>query len=1515
MALPFRHASDLGPASNSEETHGSSDTYKLSWKTSKATSSVFRKGWKGFDPLIDFIFIHGLGGGSVKTWCKSKDTRLFWPTWLPRDADLQNARIHSFGYNSDWWGSKETALDLHDFGRSLLDEMVTSPVLRKGKQTPILLVGHSMGGLVMKKAYVLARWEDRARDLVGRIQCMFFLATPHRGSDSAKRLNKLLRASAFLHPRQYVADITRNSGAISVINDAFRSFADDLHIWSFYETVKTRIGTSSVLVVERDSAVIGHKNEVVTPVNADHQSICKFDSPANPNYILIRNSLAKAAEDVLGGALGQRAEEMKWRISVLETFLHITHSHEDELNAIESKKTEGSCHWVTSLQTFRHWRDNEDEPRSYHWLTGQPGAGKSVLTTHVVRYLQSLGVDTCFYFFRYGQKAQQTEAGVRFDKDDEKTIWRKLFLNSILQIPISTTQYWVLDGLDECIDTQRLFPLIQKFDSCFPVKMFFSSKRLPDLEKHVVQLQPHMYHHHIHVEETSTDIKMFLEKNANVLPVDPKARQAFIEKLVQMSDGTFLWTELVFEGLRNVFSEEEIDDVLDEVPRGMAPLYNRILESMEQNTRQTRLIRAILEWSVCGTRPLSTTELQAVLYYDLNSKILDVEKTVLGLCGQLLRVNKGMVQVVHATARDFLLGEASDSAFGMDRTTTDEHLALVCLKYLTDGEMRPPRHPTLLSKPVLRSPFVDYACTSFSEHLAASCSASDELFLLMDKFLRGNVLSWVEYILREKQNLYYLTRASKNLRKYLDQRSKHGSPLGEQFSNVDGWQTDLMRIILKFGESLLREPSSVYFILPSLCPTDSRMHKQFGNSTKGLRVVLSADICPRTELLAVAYRGRPPQIWSIRDDVMIASCHMARDRRGVPIMSVSKLLFNPNPAIELLAVAYQDGELAIFESWAGGDRELKSLSADSLTLASTADGRTLASGDAHGVIKIWDFETLTLLYCIQSTEMVVKSLAFSGDGFRLYDIRDTKTKVWEPAVLVRQTVHEESRISDSITPSAPVIGRDREVVDITQIHAPPGAGCVFAGRDDGSVVAYDWCSGALISTLYSHRQNAFVISITWSSSMIATVDVLNKLELHALKKRATGAWAPDGKLFETNLDDRIRELLLHPREPWLLSLFSPTEKRMMTALIGFSMLFSPFTANAYFPAMARLQADLGTSAQLINLTITSYLVLQAVASTLFGDLADASGRRPAFLAMFALYTATNLGLALQRSYPALLTLRMVQSLGASATVAVSYGLVADISTAAERGGIIGVAMIATNLGPALAPLIGGAILSAGSWEWIFWFLVFSVALVLLLLIFLLPETARGIVGNGSVRPRAWRRPLLSVLVPGISIPRHGQRPGTSAGSEEMAIEDKNRRRRIPNPFRSIRVIYYKDSFHILLISGVFYMIYYCLQASIALIFREKYPQYNDIVIGACYLAIGCGVVVGGYLNGRLLNRNYAVTALERGQATVDKNDSDLSKFPIERARLRSMLYLQLLHLGPLVGYGWMMEKDVVSTDH
>lgn len=85
------------------------------------------------EPLIDFIFVHGLGGSSRKTWSKSSSVTHFWPQqWLPQDPAFKNVRLHSFGYNSNWVKGKDSVLDIHDFGKLLLGEMNASPYLGDG---------------------------------------------------------------------------------------------------------------------------------------------------------------------------------------------------------------------------------------------------------------------------------------------------------------------------------------------------------------------------------------------------------------------------------------------------------------------------------------------------------------------------------------------------------------------------------------------------------------------------------------------------------------------------------------------------------------------------------------------------------------------------------------------------------------------------------------------------------------------------------------------------------------------------------------------------------------------------------------------------------------------------------------------------------------------------------------------------------------------------------------------------------------------------------------------------------------------------------------------------------------------------------------------------------------------------------------------------------------------------------------------------------------------------------------
>jgi hypothetical protein len=696
------------------------------------------------EPLVDFIFVHGLRGGSIKTWRKGSDAKLFWPqNWLPLEPAFRNVSVHTFGYNADWGETKDSILNVHDFGVALLGEMKISPHIRNSGGNPIVLIGHSMGGLVIKKAYILARQDLTNQDFAQRIRCIFFLATPHRGSDSAQFLNNILKASGAFSARQYIIDLEKNSVSTQTINDEFRNFADELMLYSFYETIKTSLGISSAIIVERDSAILGYKHERVQYLNANHRDVCKYEDPLDPNYITVKNALATAVEELLRVGRGSKSERSRAQMKVVQVYLDIYEKPDDDLDV----GVKGTCEWIDLREDFEEWRDVFEDPlgnkgdhssRCY-WISAKPATGKSVLAGHVVTHLQELKLDCSYYFFHYGKKSsqklsgllrslayqmavsnaivrqillEQVEDGVQFDKDDERAIWRKLFVNGIFKAEIHRPQYWVIDALDECINYSVLFPFLSKMESAFPLRIFITSRIHPDIEKQFLRLGHDVIVAEISLQDTYRDIELFLQSRIDDLPVDSSTeQQELAKKVLSKSGGCFLWVRLVLQVLENIYDETTIETVLEEMPEEMSEFYERTVEVMSKTVREKDIAKAILRWSVVSTRPLKASELQQALNLDIGANVRSIEKSIEGLCGQLVFVDKnGAVQMVHQTARDFLLGN-QDSEFGIDVGAEHEKVAIACLKFLCSDEMKPPRNRRLLGTRTAKpSVFCDYAC-------------------------------------------------------------------------------------------------------------------------------------------------------------------------------------------------------------------------------------------------------------------------------------------------------------------------------------------------------------------------------------------------------------------------------------------------------------------------------------------------------------------------------------------------------------------------------------------------------------------------------------------------------------------------------------------------------------------------------------------------------------------------------------------------------------------------------------
>ena len=223
--------------------------------------------WENLRPCGDIIFVHGLGGTARKTWSWKNNLDHFCPVWLAEEDELLSYRILTYGYNTNFKGAG-TNLNIIDFAKDLLFQMlVFSDGLGEDSvpigQHPIMFVAHSMGGLVVKKAYVLGTHDGQYAHIVSKIHGIMFLATPHRGASYAKILNNILATAPLgAPPKYYIEDLDAQSRTLQDINEQLRTLCGDLALVSFFETLKTSLGITKSLIVEKESGVLGYPQEI-----------------------------------------------------------------------------------------------------------------------------------------------------------------------------------------------------------------------------------------------------------------------------------------------------------------------------------------------------------------------------------------------------------------------------------------------------------------------------------------------------------------------------------------------------------------------------------------------------------------------------------------------------------------------------------------------------------------------------------------------------------------------------------------------------------------------------------------------------------------------------------------------------------------------------------------------------------------------------------------------------------------------------------------------------------------------------------------------------------------------------------------------------------------------------------------------------------------------------------------------------------------------------------------------------
>lgn len=372
---------------------------------------------------------------------------------------------------------------------------------------------------------------------------------------------------------------------------------------------------------------------------------------------------------------------------------------------INKARLRGTGDWVRSEPIFNMWL-KRDFPVIY--LSGNPGAGKSYLSTNMIsllyeHYPQDVKshISVVYFFFKDNnpdtRSAHQAlrDMAYQISLNDPtyqkylvsienfgrigtlKSAWKLLYVDFFLKKPHQDScVYILLDGVSEAFDDERMAFLER-------AKELYENPGMKRIQIALVG-RPHLrdqLHQNLELddvptiyvgpEKNSADIddyiKASVRKSMILRKVSNKLRQDIIQTLSARAEGMFLWVNLMIQELEKLRSEASMRNSLKDAPKGLKETMRHVLSSYSENfpAEELEFLNEILIWTACATEPLQLCFIEHLL--KLKSKERD-----------------GMINLEGALRNQFA------SFFNLDRedglTTAELHSLSVNQKSLGDSD-------------------------------------------------------------------------------------------------------------------------------------------------------------------------------------------------------------------------------------------------------------------------------------------------------------------------------------------------------------------------------------------------------------------------------------------------------------------------------------------------------------------------------------------------------------------------------------------------------------------------------------------------------------------------------------------------------------------------------------------------------------------------------------------------------------------------------------------------------------
>ncbi len=208
--------------------------------------------------------------------------------------------------------------------------------------------------------------------------------------------------------------------------------------------------------------------------------------------------------------------------------------------------------------------------------------------------------------------------------------------------------------------------------------------------------------------------------------------------------------------------------------------------------------------------------------------------------------------------------------------------------------------------------------------------------------------------------------------------------------------------------------------------------------------------------------------------------------------------------------------------------------------------------------------------------------------------------------------------------------------------------------------------------------------------------------------------------------------------------FTRSKRITIIFILGLLSAVGPFSIDMYLPAFNIIANDFGTTVDQVQLSLSSFFIGIAAGQLVYGPLLDKFGRKKPLIIGLSLYIFASIMCIFSTSIEQLILFRFIQALGSCSGMVASRAMVRDYFLPQEAAKIFSMLMLVVGISPILAPSVGAFVMSHYEWHVIFAILTIISFLILLGVIFFLPESYAG-NKNLSLAPREVTASFWSVI--------------------------------------------------------------------------------------------------------------------------------------------------------------------------